>query len=195
MSGCLLGIGAALGLGLQVIVVAGTTPASLLAAVALSSAAWQVWRYRFWLGAHVDMIVLMSGYGGLGMLQAGPHCHTTIKGWLEMTTGMLVLGLAPVLGGSRCVEAALRRGHLTRTLLFDTLGMVAGMGAIQPSVYLVSAHPALRHFGMVFGMAAGMIAGSLAAAKYFRFKDQQFEFRYVSKSAVASAAPETAIPS
>jgi|SRR5690242_19719664 len=164
MTARLWGLGAALAFAAQIVFLRAHGPAALLLAGTLTWASWQIWRYRDWLGPHVDMIVLMCGYGGLGMMLGAPHCHDTAQGWFEMTAGMLALGLAPVFFGSRCFGTARRRGNALVVLLFDTLGMAAGMGAVHLEMSFVSPSPLLKHFVMIFGMAAGMIAGSIIGA-------------------------------
>jgi hypothetical protein len=140
---------------------------------------WQIWRYRGWLGTHVDMIVLICGYGGLGMKPGAPHCHDTAQGWFEMTAGMLALGLVPVFFGSRCFAAVRRTWEAPAVLLFDTLGMMLGMGAMHLEMSFISPSPVVKHFVMVFGMAAGMIAGSVAGAAYSkRSRRKDLNIRY-----------------
>ena len=162
----LWGLGAAVAFAAQIVLLAGYGPGALLIAATSAWAVWQLWRYRGWLGAHVDMIVLMCGYGGLGMMSGALECHDTAQGWLEMIAGMLVIGLFPVFFGSRCFAAARRAGNAAAVLLFDALGMAAGMGAMHLQMSFVSSPPLLKHFVMVFGMAAGMMAGSVIGAVY-----------------------------
>jgi hypothetical protein len=96
MTATLWRVGAALAFAAQIVFLAGYGPGALLVSATLGWAVWQVSRYRGWLGTHVDMIVLMCGYGGLGMIPRAPQCYNTAQGWLEMSAGMLVFGLAPV---------------------------------------------------------------------------------------------------
>ena len=165
-----------LGVALQILLLAGTGPGALLASGACGWAAWNIWHYRAWLGTHVDMIVLMCGYGGLGMLQGAPQCHDTMAAWLKMTAGMLVLSLPPVLFGSRCFKAARRAGNAAGLLILDSIGMTAGMAAMHFPMGFISPSPLVKHFVMVFGMAAGMVAGSASYVGHPRRKDSNIRY-------------------
>ena len=169
MTAKLWGLGAALAFAAQIVLLAGHGPGALVIAATISWATWQAWSYRSWLGTHLDMVVLMCAYGGLGMLAGPPQCHDNTHSSLGMAAGMLALGLPPVFFGSRCFAAARRRGDAAAVLLFDTLGMAAGMGVMHVETSLISLSPLLKHFVMVFGMAAGMVAGSAISAAYSKY--------------------------
>ena len=168
MTAKLWGLGAAFSVAAQIVLLVDTGPGTLLLSSTLAWVTWQIWRYRSVLGTHVDMIVLMCGYGGLGMMASTPQCHDTAQGWLKATAGMLALGLAPTFFGSTCLATARRVGDAGGTLLFETLGMMVGMGAMHLQMSFVSTSPVLRHFAMVVGMAGGMIAGTVISGAYFR---------------------------
>ena len=105
------------------------------------------------------------------MVPGAPQCHDTMAAWLEMTAGMLALGLPPVFWGSRCFEAARRAGNAAGPLILDSSGMAAGMAAMHFQMSFISTFPLLKHFAMVFGMATGMVAGSAAYVSLPRRKD------------------------
>ena len=64
----LLGLGAAAAIAAQVIVLTWPGAQGMIAAGAVAMLAWQLWSVRLHLNEHVDMLILMTGYGGLGML-------------------------------------------------------------------------------------------------------------------------------
>jgi len=137
----LLGLGAAAGAAAQLIVL---VPGSqgLIAAAAVFVAFWQLWAVRRYLNQHVDMILLMAGYGGAAMLPFSSSCHSSF--W-TMSGVMLVVGLPPVWFGARCV---LNSPHPVRLLTLDSIAMLVGMGI--PHLLLPS------HASMLLGMLAGM---------------------------------------
>jgi hypothetical protein len=188
MKAKLWGLGAAFAFAAQVVLLAGHGPGALVIAATLAWATWQVWSYRGWLSRHVDMIVLMCAYGGLGMMPGAPQCHETARTWFGMAAGMLVLGLPPVFWGSRCFAAARFQGNAVIVLLFDTLGMTAGMGAMHLETAFISLSPLPKHFVMVFGMAAGMLVGSALSTAYFTYSRRKVSnIGYVSNNHSLSA--------
>lgn len=135
-------------------------------ALVLSAWAAQTWLVRRLLPAHVDMLVLMGGFGGLGMLlgtraAAGTAaaCHPSSGAvWLGMFAGMLAAGLPPVLAWARCLQGLPWRARLLPVLL-DLLGMTAGMtlGHVLLRELPID-RPALHHIVMIVGMLLGMAA-------------------------------------
>lgn len=188
MTSKLWGLGAALACGAQILLLAGHGVGALLVSATLAWAVWQIWWYRGWLGTHVDMIILMCGYGGLGMMAGARQCHNTAQAWFEMTAGMLIFGLVPVFFGSRCFAAARRAGDAIALLFFDTLGMAAGMAAMHVEMSFVSASPLVKHLATVFGMAAGMIAGAAGKSLYSRrSRRKDSNIRYANDTRSLSA--------
>lgn len=152
----LLGIGAAGAAAFQVSWLTWPSAQGTIVAGALFVLVWQLWAVRRHLNQHVDMVLLMTGYGGLGMLPGGPTCHATWESWLTMTAGMLLLGMPPMVWGSRCLAAARQRHQLTLYLVADVVGMILGMGV----AHLVVSHDRmLAHTAMVIGMIGGMGLG------------------------------------
>jgi hypothetical protein len=117
--------------------------------------------------AHLDMLLLMAGPGGLGMMAAmlaGPSCHVALtwSHYWTMSTGMLALSVPLSWHYARCIVQARREGYGGLALTLDLLGMQAGMalahlplsllGVSQPNLWL-------QHGVMLIGMLLGMTAG------------------------------------
>ena len=145
-----LGMGAALATAAQAVMLTWPSPQGILAGAALGAAILQLWSVRRHLNQHVDMILLMGAYGGLGMLAGGPACHVTAAMWV----GMFAVGLPPTLCGSRCIQDARREGHVIRVLAVDVVGMAAGM--YMGHMVLAVHDTFLHHVSMLLGMLLGM---------------------------------------
>jgi hypothetical protein len=158
----LLGLGAAAALAVQVIVLSWPSAQGMIAAGAVALLAWQLWTVRSHLNEHVDMLILMTGYGGLGMLPWTGSCHLTSSAWLWMTAGMLTLGLPAALAGSRCIRRALKEGNLVQSLAAESIGMTAAMLLVHRLVTLVAHDPLMAHIAMLVGMLMGMTGASFA---------------------------------
>lgn len=158
----LLGLGAGAALAVQVTVLSWPSAQGMIAAGAVALLAWQLWSVRSHLNEHVDMLILMTGYGGLGMLPWTGACHLTNSAWLLMTAGMLTLGMPAALLGSRCIRRASKEGNLVRVLAAESIGMTAGMLLVHRLVTPFTHDPLMAHIGMLIGMQAGMTAASFA---------------------------------
>ena len=131
----------------QVVVLGWLYPAPpqwLLAAVLLAVITALGWQIRAVLPAHADMFLIMTAFGGMGMLFGYPNCHHSGGG----TVGMLVCSVPPSLGYARCL-----RGR-SWWLGVDLVGMLVGMelghrlaGGTEGWV---------MHLSMLVGMNAGM---------------------------------------
>lgn len=140
----------------------------------------QAWRTRHHLHAHADMLLLMFGYGGLGMLAgwwvdagfvAPLHCpaHMGLARGLTswMTCLMVVFALPPCLAYSRCIAAVRSSpGRLALVIAIDIASMIAGMFAmgrwLGPALAAgLGERRAGMHVAMLGGMLAGMLAGML----------------------------------
>ena len=160
----LLGFGAAAALAVQVVVLSWPSAQGMLAASAIALLVWQLWSVRQQLSEHVDMLILMTGYGGLGMLPWTRSCHLTNSAWLWMTAGMLALALPAALAGSRCLRRASTEGTLARNLAAESIGMTAAMLAAHALVIPFTRDPLMAHVGMLLGMLIGMLVGMTAVS-------------------------------
>ncbi len=121
--------------------------------------------------SHLDMILIMASFGGLGMILPtlflpGPPCHLlqTRSGFLLMTGGMLLLSAPLSWHFARCIIEARREGQGGYALLVDVIGMQAGMilGHLIMSRWpmgdprLVWMHHGLMLVSMLLGMLASM---------------------------------------
>lgn len=118
-----------------------------------------LWRLRGLLNPHFDMVLIMTGWGGLGMLAASwvtnaPVCHASPA---AMWVGMLAFSAWPAYRSARCLRAAQAEGRLAVTLVFDLVGMAAGMAIPLPVMT-----PWLHHAAMLVGMTLGMGVAMLA---------------------------------
>ncbi len=157
----LLGLGAAAALAVQVVALSWPSPQGMIAAGAVAVLAWQLWAVRLHLNEHADMLILMTGYGGLGMLPWTRSCHLTNSAWLWMTAGMLALALPAALAGSRCLRRASKEHNVTRYLAAESIGMTAGMLAAHALLTRFTQDPLPAHIGMLIGMLIGMSIGML----------------------------------
>ncbi len=123
--------------------------------------------------SHLDMILIMASFGGLGMilptlLLPGPACHLqqSTSGFLAMTAGMLLLSAPLSWHSARCIIEARREGYGGLALAVDLAGMQAGMmlGHLSMTVSrwpvgdprLVWIHHSLMLVSMLLGMLASM---------------------------------------
>ncbi len=121
--------------------------------------------------AHLDMVLLMAGPGGLGMMAAlalGPACHVQLT-WASyglMSGGMLLLSVPLSWRYARCVQQSRREGYGGRALLLDVIGMQLGMTFTHLSLSILpTAGPRgiwWHHGIMLAGMMLGMLASMLA---------------------------------
>jgi hypothetical protein len=157
----LAGVGAALAMAAQIAYLTWPSTQGVVAAGISAMLIWQLWSIRRHLNQHIDMLVLMTAYGGFGMLPlpGAPSCHVSTRAFLMMTGGMLMIGFPPMLLAARCMQEARREHRLVITLAVDVLGMLAGM--ITAHFVTPIAPVLLHHTSMVFGMIAGM-----GAARY-----------------------------
>ena len=169
----LLGFGAAIALAAQVIVLSWPGIQGMIAAGASALLAWQLWSVRLYLNEHADMLILMTGYGGLGMLPWTRECHLTSGAWVWMTAGMLALGIPATLAGSRCMQRALKDGTMAPSLAAETLGMTAGMLMAHRLVTPFTHDPLTAHIAMSIGMLMGMTAASFALERIPRDGDRR----------------------
>ena len=169
----LMGLGAAASLALQVVVLSGPNTQGIIAAFAIALLVWQLWSVRLHLNEHVDMLILMTGDGGLGMLPWTRSCHLTNSAWLWMTVGMLALSLPAALQGSRCMQRALKEGTLARNVLAESVGMTAGMLAAHVLVTPFTRDPLLAHIGMLIGMLLGMSGVSFALLRWMEVQGER----------------------
>jgi len=146
-----LGIGCAIAAAVQVLWLTWPSGQGAVVAVAAFVAFWQLWEVRRHLNLHVDMILLMAGYGGVAMLPFAPTCHASASSFWLMNAAMLGAGLPAVCFGARCVKQS---EHPVRLLLVDTVAMVAGMALPH---FLIPGHDVVLHHGaMLLGMLSAM---------------------------------------
>ncbi len=147
----LLGLGAAAAIAVQTLLLTWPNLQGPIAAAALAALVFELWTIRRHLNQHTDMLLLMTSYGGLGMLLGGPACHLTALAFV----GMFALGLPTTLYGSRCLRAAHQQHRLLPTIAADILGMFGGMWLGH--VCISGHNPMLHHVSMLAGMLLGML--------------------------------------
>lgn len=157
----------------------------LLVTGVLAFATLEAWLRRGQLNHRVDMVLVMTALGGLGMIlgwwvdfgcQEAPEWlrlglapprpwHFTDKVLSFMTLGMLIGGIPPSLFVTRC--ARLARGNPRRFFSTHILGnaaMIVGM-IVFNRLYgkafgrFLGSYVAGAHLAMLVGMALGMVAG------------------------------------
>lgn len=160
----LLGVGAALAAAFQIAYLTWPSTQGAVAAAVSGLLIWQLWSLRHHLNQHLDMLVLMTAYGGFGMLPlpGAPSCHISTEAFVTMNAGMLALGVPAMLFGSRCMAEARRQHRLTITVVADAAGMLAGMAAAHSLLPAPFGLALLHHLMMLLGMLAGM-----GAARFF----------------------------
>lgn len=127
-------------------------------------------------GAHLDMYLAMTGWGGLGMLLPSLHsgvlCNHQMQWgqYAAMSAGMWVFALVPIWREARCLAAAKLEGRGAWTLMLDGIGMQAGMGmAHLPLVWLPMGDARVAWFSQastLLGMGLGMMAVQIAVQRW-----------------------------
>lgn len=152
---------------------------TVLLALAAAGLVCELWHNRRYLSPHIDMLLLMAGFGGLGMavgnwpFTAGlPACHADRPlAWAAMSAGMLLAAYPVALRHARCLLRARAVGVLVPTLILDASGMLLGMAAGHflatvlpiPRAALPLAGHGFMLGGMLLGMAAVMPASRTVA--------------------------------
>lgn len=136
----------------QVVLLAWQYPVEgevLVGALLLAAVVALLWQVRRVLPAHGDMVLIMTAFGGLGMVAGAygqPVCHSSWGG----TVGMLAASWPVSLGYARCLRVPGRYGWL----LLDTAGMLVGMEVGHR--FALGAGPWAMHGAMLVGMNLGM---------------------------------------
>lgn len=142
--------------------IAGLTGTLLLSAALMAFVLDRLWWMRHLWNPHLDMVLIMLGWGGLGMMLGplavgAPLCHSSP---LAMWIGMLAASAWPSYRYARCLRAAYEEGRLALTLGADGAGMALGMyaGALPLALLRLPLAEAawLHHAGMLLGMSLGM---------------------------------------
>lgn len=166
----------------------------LILAGALTAMVYEAWIHRFRMNHRVDMVLVMAGLGGLGML-IGWAIELYMAGSLGsgmmapgappsfwhrvfslMTLGMLLGSVPASVFWTRC--AILARGDLRRwisTHLIGNAAMIALMigvaRMIGPSISALCHSRIIgMHLGMMLGMLIGMEAGMFLGEAAFGLK-------------------------
>ncbi len=122
--------------------------------------------------SHLDMILIMTGPGGLGMMLpmlsvAGPACHIqpSVTGFLLMTVGMLLFTIPLSWMSARCVREARNQGIGALTLGVDMVGMQVGMllAYLSSSKWPIDDPRILwmHHSSMLICMSLGMLVAMI----------------------------------
>lgn len=122
--------------------------------------AYQLWMARRGLNAHIDMLLMMGGFGGVAMALSGwfypAGCPMHREPWsaasITMTGAMLVAGWWPSLRWSRCLQVLKGSWLLGLVMLVESAGMIAGM-ALFPAW---DRKPLTGQIAMWTGMMLGM---------------------------------------
>ena len=178
MNPILITLGASLQVALLYVTAGWPAGVAIATAVVAMVAMFAFTRERW--DPHLDMILLMAGPGGLGMMSAmllGPACHVQ-RSWTSywvMTGGMFLFSVPLAWLSARCLQQARRDGYGGRALLLDVGGMQAGMSmAYLPVGLLPIGDPRsiwLHHAMMLVGMLTGMLLG-MAALRYILRSDK-----------------------
>jgi hypothetical protein len=124
-------------------------PQVLVGAVLCAVVVSLLWHVRRVMPPHADMVLIMTAFGGFGMVVGGygqPTCHHSWGG----TAGMLVASLPPTLRFARCLQVPARYA----LLVVDTVGMLVGMECSHRLA--TGADPWVMHGAMLLGMNLGM---------------------------------------
>ncbi len=189
----LAGTAGAQGLWLGLWAPDGTRLQWLLVAGFVTLASHQAWLARRRLLAHFDMLLLMGGFGGLGMMIGGwidmgfpasaaavTHQHHHQMGLVSWMTGlMLLFAVPPGVAFSRCIAPVRRSPAVIPAVAIDVLGMLLGMFAAHtfwamPLAHAIGSHFAGMHLAMLAGMLGGMIPAMLLRdllLRYIEFRD------------------------
>lgn len=145
--------------------------------IALATLVHQLWQYRRLWSPHLDMLLLMTAFGGLGMVLAGlpdwgaPACHRELASWSRMAIVMCVAGGAPAWFRSRCLQEAKQERRASLYLLIDCAGMLAGMALSYGTVrWPLPFHYASMNVGMLLGMTLTMRLRPRLLGLYRRIK-------------------------
>ncbi len=125
-------------------------PQWLVSAVLVAVVVALAWQIRGVLPVHADMFLIMTAFGGFGMVVGGygqPICHHSWAG----TVGMLVCAVPPSLGYARCLQGPRRYWWLG----LDLMGMLGGM-ELGHRLALGTADSWIMHLSMLVGMNGGM---------------------------------------
>jgi hypothetical protein len=144
----------------------------ILGAAAVAAAAGFAWLARGWMNAHADMLLLMGGFGGLGMLLGNiadgtPSCHLGNMQFLcWMNGGMIIGGFLPAIVWSRCLRTVRHTRLFLPVIAVDSAGMYLGMAS---PYWLVSslelAHSSLGIWAHPLALGA-MLAGMMIAMAF-----------------------------
>lgn len=161
-----------------------------LVSLAAALAVYQAWMARDRLPAHLDMLLLMAAFGGLGMMvgtwidkgfplvppppPAAPRPPSLRPLATWMVWLMLLAAVPPSAFWSRCLEPVRRRpGWLAFALVLDVAGMLAGMILAaswwtRPLMRLTGSHFSAHQLAMLAGMLGGMLPAMLLRDAVFR---------------------------
>lgn len=134
-----------------------------LVALAVAAFVHQLWLTRRHWSPHLDMLLLMAGFGGLSMALTSlpsiglPPCHRS-GSFLAMFIPMWLAGMLPALLWSRCLRQAREQSTLLAYLAIDGAGMATGMYAAHhaTSLWALPFHHAAMYAGMLLGMGLAM---------------------------------------
>ena len=134
-----------------------------LVTAVLAAAIYQLWLARRHWFPHLDMLLLMGGFGGLAMAAADlpyaglPACHRSAS-LLIMGLPMWLAGVIPALFWSRCLRQARAQGRLAFYLAIDLAAMILGMYAAHfaTATWPLPFHHAAMCAGMLLGMGLAM---------------------------------------
>ena len=108
-----------------------------------------LWQIRELLPAHADMFLIMTAFGGIGMVAGSygqPTCHNSYAG----TLGMLAASVPISLRYARCLQVPGRYWLVA----LDTIGMLTGMELMHRLA--TGADAWTMHVAMLAGMNLGM---------------------------------------
>ena len=160
---------------------ASDTRRLVFATASLSFIGGFAWMERRWLNSHADMLLLMGGFGGLGMLlgslaEGSPSCHMGNMHFFSfMTAGMMLGGFLPAAFLSRCLRTAKIQGRLLAVIAFDSIGMWMGMAFPLWTVSAFGLGPPPRellHPLLVTGMLSGMLTTMALRTFWLRSLDR-----------------------
>jgi hypothetical protein len=161
-----------------------------LVSLAAALAVYQAWMAREKLPAHLDMLLLMGAFGGLGMMLGTwidkgfplappppppaprPPSLRPLATW--MTWLMLLFAVPPGALWSHCLAPVRRRpGWLAFALALDVAGMLAGMILAaswwtRSLMRLTGSHFSAHQLAMLAGMLGGMLPAMLLRDAVFR---------------------------
>ena len=160
---------------------ASDTRRLIFATATLSLIGGFAWMERRWLNSHADMLLLMGGFGGLGMLlgslaEGSPSCHIGNMHFFSfMTAGMLLGGFLPAAFLSRCLLTARIQGRFLAVIAFDSTGMWMGMAFPLWTLSALGLGPPPRellHPLLATGMLSGMLTTMAFRTLWLRSLDR-----------------------